>query len=102
MESYLLQSPTFQHGHGKLVRNKESTCFWLDRWVDSTPLQELIVWHIPHQYIYRTTVSYWVVGWEENWQELQSLLPQSSLLKLAAVYVFTTEDAPDLLAWLSL
>lgn len=97
----ICQSPTiFNMGVGKLVRNGVSTLFWLDRWVDSMPLQNVVVWPVPHQWLSRSVDSYQVEvsGW--NWQELEFLLPHSTLLKLASIAVCSREDAHDLIAWI--
>lgn len=79
--------------------NRRGAWFWEDPWQEDKPLLAMVKAQVPEYLLGKKVADFWNAndGWA--WQHIESLLPHSTLLKMASVVLNKSSEVGDLLVW---
>lgn len=70
-----------------MVGNVRKVNFWLDVWIDNSPLKAHTIMSLTLEELRKKVVDYWIVASGWDWSAISSLIPMTMVLRLALTIV---------------
>lgn len=86
-------------GLSRIVRNGNTTRFWMDTWIGDKPLFEVMQNPVSLPELYAAVSEYWVEGRGWNWNMLHNLIPVEVTNKLASFVLSPVSEEEDTFGW---
>ena len=85
-------------GLGVAIGDGRQTQFWHHKWLDGERLLDKAIGVVPENHYHKTVSDYWRIGAGWDWPQLSSLLPPSTLQRIAS-YELISEAVGDKVIW---
>lgn len=92
-------NPFLEAGIIRNVQNEQTTRFWMDKWLVPILLRHFLSAPLSLPILYATVTKYWVKGRGWKWDQLQDLLLEDILRRLAGFMPSSVNTIEDDIGW---